>query len=373
MRFHDIIGHDAVKQRLRQMIDTDRLPHALLLEGPAGVGKFMLARAAVQYLHCTDRTDGDSCGRCPSCLQHESFNHIDTIYSFPVLKSAGGAVSDDFSSQWQKFLTDSPFMSFELWQKMLGKADGKPVIYVDESQDIIRKLSYTSHGADCKAVVMWLPEKMNEQCANKLLKLIEEPLPGVRLIFVSNSPREILPTIYSRLQRIEMRRLADAEIAAYLLDRYPGAAPQIPVVAANAAGSVLNADKMLAKSSELPEFLELYIRLMRLAYQRNVGLLKTWSVDVAGLGREKIGRFCDYCVNQTRENFIANIRIAALNCQTPEEASFTAKFSPFINEKNVEAITEVFTKARRDVMANGNSKIIFFDVAVKIILLLLKK
>ena len=97
MKFSDILGQEGPKERLRAMIDSDRLPHALLLEGPAGVGKFALARAAVQYLHCTDRQNGEPCGKCPSCVQHATFNHIDTIYSFPVLKSAGGAVSDIFA------------------------------------------------------------------------------------------------------------------------------------------------------------------------------------------------------------------------------------------------------------------------------------
>lgn len=144
MKFSEILGHESVKERLRAMIDNDRLPHALVLEGPVGTGKFAMARAAAQYLHCTDRRDGDSCGRCPSCIQHQSFNHIDTIYSFPVLKSSGGAVSDDFIPLWKEFLEASPYMDFELWQKMLGNPNGQPVIYVDESQEIIRKLDRKS-------------------------------------------------------------------------------------------------------------------------------------------------------------------------------------------------------------------------------------
>ena len=199
MKFSDIIGQESAKERLKAMIDNGRLPHALVIEGPEGTGKFALARAAVQYLHCQNRGNGEPCGVCPSCVQHQTFNHIDTIYSFPVLKSAGGAVSDDFSSLWHDFLHKSMYMNYELWQSLLGNPNGQPVIYVDESQEIIRKLTFTSHGAADKVVLMWLPEKMNVQCANKLLKLIEEPLPGVKLILVSDQPSGILPTIYSRL------------------------------------------------------------------------------------------------------------------------------------------------------------------------------
>ncbi len=372
MKFSEIIGHDAVKERLQAMIDDDRLPHALVLEGPEGVGKFALARATVQYLHCQNRQNGDSCGQCPSCIQHQSFNHIDTIYSFPILKSAGGAVSDDFIPLWKDFLQQSPYMDFELWQKLLGNPNGQPVIYVDESQQIIHKLSYTSHGASCKAVIMWLPEKMNTQCANKLLKLIEEPHPGVKLIFVSNTPGEILPTIYSRLQRIEMKRISDDDVVTYLQSRYTIDSTDAMAIAHLAEGNILSAEKNMANNSETHAFLELFQILMRLAYQRKIGNLKKWSQDAAALGREQASRFCDYCQRQIRENFIANLKMSQLNYLNREEMAFSRNFSPFINERNVEQLSSLFGKAKEDIIANGNGKIIFFDVAVKVILLLKK-
>ncbi|MDE6127347.1 MAG: DNA polymerase III subunit delta, partial [Muribaculaceae bacterium] len=219
MRFADVIAHENVKERLRALVDNGRLPHALLLEGPAGVGKFAMARALSQYIHCENRSGGDSCGVCPACVQHATFNHVDMVYSFPVLKNGRSqAVSDDYVADFREFLTVSPFMNFEEWQKALGNINGQPQMYVEESQDILRKLAFTARASDTKIVLMWLPEKMNTQCANKMLKLIEEPLPGTSLIFVSNNPREILPTIYSRLQRIEMRRLGDDVVAGYLAD-----------------------------------------------------------------------------------------------------------------------------------------------------------
>lgn len=371
MKFKEILGHDNVKERLRAMIDNDRMPHALLLEGPAGIGKFQLARAAVQYLHCTNRTaDGDSCGKCPSCIQHQTFNHIDTVYSFPVLKSAGGDVSDEFLPLWRNFLTESPYMDSQLWQQLLGNPNGQPVIYVDESEDIIKKLSYSSHGSDYKVVIMWLPEKMNNQCANKLLKLVEEPLQGVKMMFVSNNSAEILPTIYSRLQRIEVKRLADAQVAQYLTDKYRIDSTDANAMANLAQGSILSAERGMTQEGENHNFLELFQRLMRLAYQRKVGMLKKWSEDCAGLGREVSARFFDYCVRQMRENFIANIRISQLNYLNREEQAFSRNFSPFINERNVEQLIDVFVKAKGDILGNGNAKIIYFDVAVKVILLL---
>lgn len=371
MRFADVLAHDSVKERLRALVDNARLPHALLLEGPAGVGKFAMARALAQYIHCENRRDGDSCGVCPACVQHETFNHVDLVYSFPVLKNGRSqAVSDDYIADFRDFLTLSPFMNFEEWQKALGNINGQPQMYVEESQDILRKLAFTARASDTKIVLMWLPEKMNTQCANKMLKLVEEPLPGTVLLFVSNSPREILPTIYSRLQRIEMRRLPDDVVAGHLLSTMSIAEADARSIAHVAQGSVLAAEKEAGMGKETEQFLEFFTRLMRLAYQRKIGLLKVWAGEVSALGREQEGRFLEYCQRMVRENFIRNLRIPGLNYLNQAEEQFSSRFSPFINERNAERIMAQFNLAQTDIAANGNARIVFFDLAVKMILLL---
>lgn len=261
-------------------------------------------------------------------------------------------------------------MDPEEWQKSLGNVNGQPQMYVEESQDILRKLAFTARASNTKIVLMWLPEKMNVQCANKMLKLIEEPLPGTSLIFVSDNPREILPTIYSRLQRVEMRRLGDDIVARHLVDTLGMPEADARSVAHVAQGSILSAEKEARMSKETDQFLEFFTRLMRLAYQRKIGLLKIWANEVAGLGREQEGRFLEYCQRLVRENFIYNLRMPQLNYLNQAEAQFSSRFSPFINERNAEKIMAQFNLAQTDIAANGNAKIIFFDLAVKMILLL---
>lgn len=372
MRFSDIPAHDVVKERLRAMVDDNRLPHALLLEGPAGVGKFALARAFAKYIHCENRTpDGDSCGVCPSCRQHDTFNHADMVFSFPILKSVSAAgVSDDLICEWREFLNDFPYMNFEEWLKALNNPNGQPLIYSAESQNIIRKFATTSYSSKYKVLLMWLPERMQPDCANKLLKMIEEPMEDSILVFVSNNSREILPTIYSRLQRIEVKRLPDGVIENYLVQHHRMDVTNAAAVAHLASGSIIDAERQLSVSDENKQFLQFFMSLMRSAYQRKVGLLKKWSVDVAGLGREGAIRFLTYCERMMRENFIYNLHIPSLVYLTTDEQAFSKNFSPFINERNVESLLREFGSARTDIAANGNAKIIFFDLAVKTILLL---
>lgn len=371
MKFSDIPGHENVKERLRSMVNDDRLPHALLLQGPPGVGKFAMARALAQYIHCENRHDGDSCGCCPACIQQQSFNHIDTIFSFPVVKGKNReATSDDYITDWRDFISENPYMDFSRWLSALGNANAKPVMYVEESAALIHKLNFTAHKARYKTVLMWLPERMNTECANKLLKLVEEPFADTIFIMASNAPQEILPTIYSRTQRIEMKRLADSTVASYLSDNMGIDPTDALAVAHLSEGNMLEAIKQVSLGNQRRESLELFMRLMREAYKRDIRALKQWSVDVAALGREGEITFLTYCERMVRENFIYNLRQPALNYLNRDEAGFSSKFARFITERNVARLIDELNSAITDITGNANAKIVLFDLAVKVIMLI---
>ena len=374
MRFSDIPGHEREKALLREMADNDRIPHALLLEGPSGAGKFMLARAFAQYIHCTDRTaDGDSCGRCAACLQHQSFNHIDTVYSFPVVKkNSKPTVSDDYASDFREFMTASPFMDFNKWLLVLDNINAQPQIYVEEGNELLRRLTFMARRSKYKIAILWLPERLKTETANKLLKLVEEPYADTKFIMVSNDPRQILPTIYSRTQRISVLRYSDNEVAGILEQRGvdPATAADAAIVA---EGDVNHAIALAEAGDERLKLLELFKQLMRAAYARQVGKLREWSQEVAALGREPAMTFLDYCCRLFRESFLLHLQVAELQTLNSAEREFTAKFFPFINEKNVLGLIELFDRSRRDIAGNGNAKIVFFDMAVRTIMLIRRK
>lgn len=372
MRFRDIPGHEDVKERLRAMADERRVPHALLLEGPVGSAKFMLIRALAQYIHCENHTpDRDSCGKCPSCLQHQTFNHIDTIYSFPVIKKAGkSTISNDCFGEFKNFISDSPYMDIEKWIAMLGNINSQPVIYVEEGAELIRRLNFTARQSLFKIVLIWLPERLKEETANKLLKLIEEPHPDTIFLMSSDNSRAILPTIYSRVQRIAVSRYSDDEIKHFLTASYPVSETDAETLARLSSGNVIEALSLVDISRMRQQFLDYFIELMRKAYQRKIGLLRQWSNDVAALGREQIIKFLDYASRLIRENFILNLHVDQLNYLTEDERKFSVNFARFINERNVLKMFEVLNKAREDIAGNANPKIVLFDLAVKTILLI---
>jgi DNA polymerase-3 subunit delta' len=371
MKFSDVIGNKTAIERIRHLVDSNRMPHALLLYGEPGIPKLALALATAQYIHCTNHRNGDSCGECDSCVQHQTFNHADTYFSFPYLKKNGdSSTCDDFITEWKKFLTENPVENYEKWLTLLKNDNSQPQIFVKESDNIIHKMSMASYSSRFKVLIMWLPEKLRPDCANKLLKIIEEPDPDSIFILVSNNSKEILPTILSRTQGIELKRPSAQEIAQYLTTRFGIDSQDALAIAGAADGDILLAEHDLELNSETKTFHKDFVKLMRLAYMRDLKDLKAWADGIAGYKREKTRRFLQYASRMIRENFVHNLKVPSLNYMTHDEEAFSAKFSPFINEANVEPMFEEFTRADGDIMQNANAKIVLFDLAIRITILI---
>lgn len=371
MKFSDIPGHEEAKQRLRDFADSDRIPHAIILEGPEGIGKHALARAFIQYVDCRNRVDGEPCGVCTSCRLHQSMQHVDTLHCFPVVKiKSKPTISNDLIKEFTEFVAESPYMDRTLWLEKLGAPNTRPTIYVEEAQEIIRRLSFSSQISRYKSVIMWQPERLNEEAANKMLKLIEEPPGQAIFVMTSDNPMEVLPTIYSRTQRIKLLHHPDNLVAQWMVDKGLADPETAAVTAPLARGSLVEAARILERKVNNEHHLELFIKLMRDAYRRDIAALKAWAFDIAGLKREAIIDFLAYCSRQIRENFVANLHRADLNLMTDKEAAFSHNFARFVNERNVIEIDNAITQAITDIRGNANAKIVLFDFTITIILLL---
>ena len=377
MLFSDIPGHDDAKRRLKDMAASRRVPHAILLHGPAGVGKFLLARTFAQLLHCESPTpEGEPCGKCKACRLHLGFNHLDTIYSFPNLKKENdkeGPTSDDHIEEFRKFLNDDPWMDAEAWAQTFTKKNAHPIIYVSESNYLLRRLSTSGHGDGYKIVLIWLPERMNADAANKMLKIIEEPLDNTIFIMSCDNPELMLPTILSRCQQIEVSRLSDECLADWIRTTYSDAAAEADSIAHISEGIPGAAVRLIAGEGDKggsmqDEYFDLFVRLMRLAYSRDVVALRAWAEEVTGMGRESNIAFLTYCQRLIRENFIYNFRNPAISYLKPAEADFAQRFSPFVNEGSAPEIMEHLNKALIDVAGNTAGSFVFFDLAIKLIL-----
>ena len=378
MKFSEVIGQDDAKVRLRQMVAENRVPHAIMLCGPQGCGKMALAIAFASYLLCENNSGDDCCGSCRQCVMTDKLAHPDLHFSYPVIRPSGTGSehkmsSEDFTGEWRHLLSQGPYFTMDQWLAAMGAANQQAQMGVGESDVVMRALSLKSSQGGYKVCIIWLPERMNAECANKMLKIIEEPPHKTVFIMVCEEPEKLLDTIRSRAQRIDIKRIETESIETALVDRRGIDADAARRIARAANGSWLNALEALNSDSEKKLFLDMFVSLMRLAYTRNIKELRKWSDTAAAYGRERQRRMLTYFVHLIRENFVYNFRIGELNYMTQDEENFARNFARFVNEANVIELSELMSRAIRDIGQNANPKIVFFDMATHIIVSLIRK
>ena len=370
MSFDEVIGQKEAEERLLQLVREERLPHALMLCGPQGCGKLPLAVAFACYL-----LDN---GTPSAKAMLAKLEHPDLHFTYPTIKlpSMGAEhkpVSDDFAKDWHELVMRGLYFTMEEWMTAMGAENQQAIITAGESDDLVRKLSLKSSQGGYKVSVIWLPERMNIECANKLLKLIEEPPQQTVFIMVCEEPDKLLETIRSRVQRIDVKKISNEAIEQALIEKRGISADDAHRIARLANGSWIKALDELQVGSENELFLDMYVMLMRLAYQRKIKDLRKWSEQLAGMGREKQKRWLTYFLRMTRENFMYNFQNEELVYMTQREEDFAKNFARFVNEANILPISELANRAIRDIGQNANAKIVFFDMALQMIVLLIQK
>ena len=372
MKFSEVIGQKALKDKFIKEIGEERVPHAQLFQGPVGCGKLPLAVAYAQFLLCEHPLNDDACGTCPSCVKMQKLVHPDLHFVFPVIKQNSNkpSVSDDFIREWRSLSLATPYFAFSHWLAQIKAENKQPLILVQESDEIARKMALKSSEGGYKIVIIWLPERMNVQCANKLLKLLEEPPLQTVFLLVSEAPEQLLPTILSRTQRILVPPLEEADLIQALQQRNGLLPEDASSVAHLANGSYVKALETIYLNHDSQQYFDLFVSLMRLSYQRKIREMKQWSDTLADLGREKQKAFLQYAQHALRENFISNFHQPNMLYMNKSEHSFAQRFAPFIHELNCIEIMDEFDLAQRHVEQNVNAKMVFFDLSLRMIVLI---
>jgi len=311
MQFKDVVGQEKVKERLIYTIKENRVSHAQLFLGAEGSGNLTLAIAYAQYVSCTDRQADDSCGVCPSCIKYQKLIHPDLHFVFPVATSktvTKEPVSDDYISQWRQAIIENPYITQNRWYEIIDVENKQGIISKNESQEILRKLNLKTFESEYK--IMKEKHGLSFEKAKDIAHL-------------SNGN-------YAEAQRI--LNLGDD-------DNYN---------------------------------FEQFTHLMRMAYQRKLIDINEWVEEISRLGREKQKNFLVYCLRLVRENLMLNLQKEEIAYLTKKEYEFSSKFSQFITQENVHQIYEEFNRAHSDIEMNAYNKIVFLDLALKIIKLIKK-
>lgn len=379
MKFDKVIGQEEAKQRLRQLYDEERVPHALMFTGPEGSGKMALALAFASFL-LGERWNGQSVLTNQAAVANAeamlaNWQHPDLHFSYPCIKPKGSGsdhkvTSDDYAAQWRQLIANGPYFTMEQWMSLMNAENQQAVIYEAESDRLMRKLNLKPTMGGYKVSLIWLPERMNLASANKMLKLLEEPPLKTVFLLVSEHPEQLLETIRSRVQIFAVQRIADDDIEEALVRTRGISRDDARRLARTATGSWLSALRELDADDENRQFFDLFVMLMRKAYMRDVKSLKEWTNAVASFGREKQRRFIAYMLRMVRENFVYNFHNPELCYLSKDEEVFATKFARYINERNVIYFQQRLQKMMRDIGQNANGKIQFFNMALETIIYL---
>ena len=347
------------------MVAENKIAHAIMLCDPFGAGAMPLALAFARLLLEKDGSD---------TAMLDKWAHPDLHFSFPIYKkkSTDNPISDDYIQEWRDQLLRNPYFDLEDWLKDIKAENQQVVIYVGESDSLQQKLQLKASRGGRRVVIMWLPERMKTEAANKLLKIIEEPPHETYFLLVTQDADNVLGTIQSRTQILHIPALSETEITEALKDSTPISQETAAAIAHVSNGSYTNAIKQMEAGNERQLFFDLFVQLMRLSYMRKIKDLRAWSETVCDLGRERQKRLLEYCQRMLRENFICNFRHHEIVYMMPDETQFSTKFARFINEKNVIPIMEEMERCQSDIEHNVNSRMVFFDFSLKMIMLLLR-
>ena len=378
MRFSDVLGHKHLASHLQVSADEGRIPHAQLFVGASGVGVLPMTLAyAAKLLSINDLDNKDAIIERVAKLQHPDLHFV-----FPVATTSDvkkHPVSDLFLEQWRSFVAEHPYGSLFEWYQHVGIENKQGRIGVDEAHDMVKKLSLKSHQGGYKVMIVWMADKMNTECANKILKLVEEPPDDSVLILITEHEEQIIGTIRSRCQKLNFPLLSQEAFAEGLRQKFGLENGEAQTLAKRAEGNFNNAIHLHLHDGDNVTFEKWFLYWVRTAFKAKgnkmaINDLLAWSEEVAGSGRETQKQFLAFCSEFFRDAMLVNYGAGSIVYYQPESPDFDLnKFAPFIHEGNVQEIISNIETAQYHIERNGNPKIVFSDLAISLTRLIHKK
>ena len=381
MDFSQLIGHTHLVSHLRSTVASKRVAHAQLFVGSLGAGVFPLAWAYARELLCSTHQVGTDAHRIAG-EQVDNLAHPDLHLVFPVNTKTGDKrkhLSDAFLEEWRTFITEQPYGSLFDWYMELGIENKQGMIKVIEAEQMHKKLSLKAFGGGYKVMIVWAAEKMNNECANQLLKLIEEPADDTVLILLAEDQEQLLRTIRSRCQQLDVPLLQQAQVAQGLVDQYQVEPSQAQTLARRAHGDFGKAIHLYKQDDQEQFFEAWFVEWIRTAFKAKgnkgaVQQLLSWSDRMAGQGRETQKKFLNYTLELFRQGLLENYAATDLvYFQTADEKFTISNFAPFVHQNNIYEIYKLIDTAILHIERNGNAKMIFSDLGIQLTRLIHRK
>ncbi len=290
MQWNEVIGQSALSQKLRDLVQNGRLPHALLLNGKLGYGSMALAQALATYVQCRARSETDSCGQCDQCKRNATLQNPDLLLSFPTVSQGGPTTADDFYTEYTDFQSQNPYGTLTQWLRVLDADKKQANITAKECRRIIERLSLKPVAADHKVVIIWLPEYLGKE-GNILLKIIEEPSPDTLIILVTENMESLLGTIRSRVQDIKVPPISTAvleETAAQRLPLLHARSPEYAVYRGDWA------EVLSASQTDLTDMDNLLKSYLNAVFRNDIDSQIEWTQTISQHSKHEVLTFLKY-------------------------------------------------------------------------------
>ncbi len=367
MQFSEIVGQEGLKAALRTLVRENRTGHAILLSEEPGCGALPMAVAFANYLACKNRNEEDSCGTCAVCNKFSKLIYPDLHFAMPVntskkFSSDTKPVSDSFLVPWREIFTHDPYLSEQDWYRKIELENKSGKINVAEASLVSKKLSMRSFEGGLRFLIMWLPEKMNAEAANRLLKIIEEPSPGIHIILVSNSPGSVMPTILSRCQMFALPPIEKGSLAAELSVEYDMESGESEYWAKISGGSLGRARYLIANSAGSSMYDDYLVMLLEGCASRSLSKVISFWEKISLLKREEQKAFLEYLLEFVRRSLMMSLGQEVVANIPPSRREFVAFWASKIKPTFYEKAYDIVIKAKDDINRNVNSKYIFADM-----------
>lgn len=368
---------EPLKHYLVGLYKNNQLPHALLFKGEDGGAALPIALGFIQYLYCEHPDNLHPCGECRPCKQtknlfYPSFHFVLPKFSAASQRSDSPEESDIHQVFYKKF-AENPFISFDDILKEVKGKNKQTLISVQDVHQIIEGVSYAAVGNQYNTVCIWNPELMMPAAANKLLKTLEEPPPQTLFILVSPKPEELLATIISRVQQIEVPRFSEKDITDYLIQQFHTEAPKAQEIAEIANGNINKAIHILTNYEEYTELLNDFRELARLSIKYDINGIENWIKKYETNGRESLKRFLEYSLEILHNALLQQYQLPSLIKTIQPEKEFISKFYLYAHDENIPALYELFNDAYHHITRNANIRILLSDLFLRCNELLKKK
>ncbi|MFZ2907076.1 MAG: DNA polymerase III subunit [Cyclobacteriaceae bacterium] len=368
MRFSEIPGLVETKSLLVDSVKNQHIAHAQLFTGAEGALNLPLALAYATYLHCQNKGD-DACGTCPACSKSLKYIHPDTHFVFPLSNVKNDKDEERFKADtlksWRAFLTEQAFGDLDNWTAFYGGEDKQAFISREESREIVKALSLKPFESQYKVMIIWQPEFMHPSAANGILKILEEPAAHTYFILVTNAADQLLPTILSRTQLMNVPLLDDSVVENFLEEKKSVDKKRASRIAQLAEGN-LNLALTLAENEE-DDNAQLFMDWMRACHSRKrIGELVVKAEEFHALDKLRQRNVLHYGMNMMRETLLTISKAGSIHRIQGEELTFIQQFSTVMNIQKIEQSFKLMNDAAYHLERNGSAKMIFLDLSLQL-------